>query len=406
MSTASPAERAADQIIDVYPLIGLHRPDIHPRTFGKPAVMLAEASDYLAYSSNDTDGLTQNNQDYVEKVETQISEVRNALSGLQPYQEIVLEDYCEGSVPPLLARQKNKTILSWVSWLGVEASDKQLINFLQWHIDTLAAQQHSPEVQRNIDKNREIYKLKVFDAIREGWLDEYAFEAVRKVDDVRVYIGDVFDTLMEERGGYHTYGTKEIVIAGSKIPNVSRIVNWADVAEALKIIQTHEYNHAVLGRLGGTWMNEALTEHIAQSLHFGHPEVIKPVERLRKTGIYGSYVSRRDLLSTILERGNEVIPIELLTKAYSSTNDFFGYNSNAIGKAIDRAWGQYAVGGDDAVKYINRYVGRLEVKYEHSGYTKMQAQEMAALDVSRDLWQQPELVFKPVPMPIKGTLSS
>ena len=274
---------------------------------------------------------------------------------------------------------------SWGSWLGEKASDEQLTNFLQWHNNILAEQNDDPEFAELVERERAAYKLAIRRGIDEGWLHEDAKAAIEAVDNVRVLIGDAFDTIIAGRGGYHRTGSDYVVIAqGSGTNSASRRNElFFNVEHAL----LHEWNHAVLGDLGDTWLNEALTEHIARSIKFGKPDVVQPAAREDATGI-GSYKARRMLLDTVLTKGSRRVPVALATNLYSRDDSGKEREDGEFYRVLRESWGKESV-----MSKVSRHVARLQKMYIERGKSPMKAQELAARKARLDLLIKPDVVF-------------
>ena len=204
---------------------------------------------------------------------------------------------------------------SWTEWLANSATDEQLTNFLQWHVNTIAEQNRSrnPAIAEAIKHKRQQYKQAVAQGITDGWLSKDAQKAIAEVDGIDVYMGDHFDTVVREMGGYHIDG-KDFVVVGQGTGK-TKAARTRSAVHHINITASHEWNHAVLGLFGAEWINEATTEHIAESLDYGEPEIVDP--ELRPHG-RGSYIPERTLLNTLLKDGKQEVPVAALTRAYSA----------------------------------------------------------------------------------------
>lgn len=375
-----------------------------------------------------------------EEVGKQLSGIRQRLLGLEPKQRDVLEDYCQSSVPDFLldvkdhvagndrnvswigwlgrrARSKKASAkTSWADWLGEGASDEQLLNFLQWHVAAIEKHQTDPEVQAEIEAQRSAYKSGVVKAVEEGWLHEDAMAAVKKVDGIAVYTGDIFDTLLQEMGGYHTRGTDYVIVAAPD--DLSEDDDMDTKVWNMRRAAKHELNHALLGLFEWRWVDEAMTEHIAQALDNGEPEILAPAKR---TADWRIYENERALMAAVLSEGSETIPVSLATQAYSETDSLkipdtpFATNTSGenasvsfrlkvngqqkrdmLMRRIDRSWhAKLGIEGPSisVIDRLNAHVIRLEHYYGIEGMTTMEARSRAAATALSDLLQQPEVIF-------------
>lgn len=209
-------------------------------------------------------------------------------------------------------------------------------------------------------------------------------EQIKDVDKVQVYVGDMFDTLITGQGGYHRTGSNYIVVAqGAGWDKEAQV---AELTENLRFALMHEWNHAVLGEFGETWIEEALTEHIARSLQFGQHDVVSPGKR--KDGGPNSYIDERELLDTILNAGAEQISVDNATRLYSSNNSGKEWKPSALLEKLDKSWGV-----TNLIQEVSLHVRQLESKYINAGLGPFEASATAAREARSDLLQQPEVVF-------------
>lgn len=201
---------------------------------------------------------------------------------LDMYSELGLSLYCNLEAPKFFTEIKRQEApeSSWRTWLSDGASDEHLTNFLQWHVDAMERKNADPERQRKYELSRKSYKAMLSKGIEEGWLSPDAEEAIQKVDDIKIYQGDIFDTFLRGTDGYHRSSGGYIVVTGFD-----------------QGIVDHEENHAVLGSLSSRWRKEAATEHIVQAGRHGQPDVMDPAKRSNDSE---SYAEERGLYSDFL----------------------------------------------------------------------------------------------------------
>lgn len=400
---------------------------VHPSTLGYMAVLrvrFADAFDGLAYSLQDdvreaeqiksqrdkplfqnkflvkidnllATGMSQQEAQFVDRVEEievtpedymiaaqklrqeaapEVAKIRDYLSKFSEDGEVIFNSYCSYSVPndhPLkVSRPANK---SWHEWFTDQEDDTPLLSFLDWHVGHIEQQQANVDVRAAVEVQKELYKLEVAAAIEEGWLHPDAKDAIKKVDDVNVYIGDLFDTLLQERGGYHQPGTNDVVIAAPYNPNLGENED-AGIFFNIEHAGRHEFNHAVLGTLGGRgWLDEALTEHIAVALKEGKSEILDPDQREVKNDVY---CAERRLLNAVLNTGAEIIPVSLATRAYS-TGESVPQDIELFSEAIIRAWPDLSTTTITPIQRIKSYIGKYRATYMSAGWSYREAEKEA-----------------------------
>ncbi len=362
------------------------KPDsAHPNTLGFTVVRLAAE--------------TLPPEEHKETADKELKNVRTRLSGLTPENQDLLENYCARIVPWGLKKDRGKhgQNSNWTTWLGTKANDGELTKFLRWHVEKIESQQAEPAAQTAIEIERLEYKAGIKKGVKDGWLHDDALGAVDKVDGIAVYVGDIFDMVMQERGGYHVRGSNHIVVGGANTFSPLKRAYRQSVKRGIKWATKHEFNHAVLGSLGQPWMDEALTEHIAQVIDNGDPEQMYPDRREHNRSMY---TARRTLLADVLTKGRQEIPASLATRAYSETRDLQSPTRDAFLDAIEASWGHHKKRThESSLTLINRHVSRLEKEYKAQGKTTIQAQDLAAAHASRDLLDNPQYIFAAEPYP-------
>lgn len=354
-------------------------PDIHAATLGYRAVALSRRT----YDTGTPEGTS---HEFI----NELDKTRLKLSQLDERQQDLLSKYCSDAASKILHKihpdKKQNDSINWGEWLANDANDNQLSAFLEWHVSKIEKHQTSTMIQSEIARQKADYKTNLRDAIDDGWLDEQAAQAIDKVDDIQVYIGDIFDTLMQERGGYHVPGTKFIVIGASSEPKKLNVIT---AQGQLWRVTKHELNHAVLGHLPYRWLNEAATEHIALSMKGGLPDVIDPYERQKQDHMLGIYIEERELVAHLLTKGRHEIPASLLTKTYSR-----GPSTYTLELALEEAWPEHASRrGPTILGRINTHIVGLQMKYEASGMTVTEAQQKSVSKTLEHFKTKPQIIF-------------
>lgn len=356
-------------------------PEVHATTLGRFVV-----AGLLAMESGDL-----NVADQKTEIAYRIDSSRRHLSGLGLDDEDsqLFDKICAESVPEALqaAKAAEAAGSSWQQWLAEIAGDDQLLEYLKWHVSSIEQQQSNPNIRSEIAVQKSRYKENLARGLEEGWLHPAAAEASGRTDGIDVYIGDVFSTALENTLGYCMRGSDEVIIAGAtSIPTPG---SYAGVRSTIRQIGQHEFNHAVLGRLGVRWLNEAVTEHIAQVLQYGDLEKVDPGKRFNYTP--RRYEGERQLLDYLLREGHEAIPVELATLAYSEHHSDSREAFTEFKETFNRSWNHMTPDGDQALGQISMYIGSLENRYQVRGVKK--AAERAMETVRHDLHYQPEAVF-------------
>jgi hypothetical protein len=318
---------------------------------------------------------------------------RTRLLKLSDEQSDVFDRICENSVTSVLQERKAGAAedSSWKTWLGRIAGDAQLLEYLVWHVGSIEDQQNDPAVREEVASQKAMYKQNLRRGMAEGWLHPAASAAIDKLDGVKIYIGDVFGTALEETLAYCTRGNGEIVFGCSTSIPTPPVYDGA----RLRVRQTaqHEFNHAVLGWLGVRWLNEAVTEHIAQVLqHDDRLERVDPDKRLNY--MPPIYPWERRLLDHMLNAGSEPVPVELATLAYSEEPTGERRTLKIFGDAVNRSWAHAVPAGEQALGRLDLYVSRVERRHMLAGSTYQQAKRQAMVDVFRDIKADPEAVFR------------
>jgi hypothetical protein len=244
---------------------------------------------------------------------------------------------------------KSKAEFSWTDWVtdpGVytevkdastsssEVKDQQLLNFLQWHLDTTLHKQYDPEFLQEVENQKAIYSYGVLRGVKEKWLDPSAVTRLSEIDDVKIYAGDYLQT--ENRGvdGF-------ALISGGTI-----VLSQNSIVDKTKDALVHELNHASLGRLDEYWLNEAVTEHInlvfAGKVTDGLPNTYSVVDPEQRPGTYEGF---RKLLAILIgqdENGVDAkVDIKNLLLAYSADTDEKRQHYMALfDKDVDTYWGK------------------------------------------------------------------
>jgi hypothetical protein len=197
--------------------------------------------------------------------------------------------------------------LSWTEWLAHKADDRQLLNFLQWHTFEHENRGNSPEHAQEVARQKSEFAGRVQLLKDAGILHEGSLPDAAALERVKIVTKDIFHSHMFGDGHASDPETGAIELVEGYKP----VVMW------------HELSHSVLGRLSEDgfdpkqWLNEAVTEHIAQVLDKGNPEEVHPDSR----GDDGAYIVERKILAAILNGGLVRISPNHLTRLYSAPTE-------------------------------------------------------------------------------------
>lgn len=320
-------------------------------------------------------------------------EARSKMMRLTEVQREMLDGYMDRFASPFLRNVKiaeKGDGVPWATWLAGSASDEELVNVLQWHVDTLARQQTSPEIQEIIAETEVKYIRRVEEGVAQGWIGKHAKVAIKKIAKMQVYVGDIFDTVLCGWGGYHVPGTNDVVIAQGHGTDIEHQIG--SFRKSIFHAMFHEIDHTILENdeteadkpLRSRWIMEALTEHIALALKYGHPEAITTVGR---EGKVGAYVYERNLLADFLSYGKIPVNPALATKAYSGDEQ----DKARFYEALDKAW------GPGALQAMNERINIYEKQFLADGQTARFAQIKAVEYTHADLLKHPEKIFHTLP---------
>lgn len=316
-------------------------------------------------------------------IKSGLSTMRTRLAEIEPYHDETIDVFCDNSAPEqlLLSKQEfdknNPEPQTWRNWLGKQATGNQLISFAHMNVGNIVRLQDDPEVVDGVENQKREYKEKVNAAVVSGWLHPDAAQSIQRIDDIKVYIGDIFDTYCADRGGYYTRGSSYVVIAGEQ----SNASHTQGTLRNIRRAAKHEFNHAVLGRFEeDRWLNEAVTEHIAQSLKHGQEKQLDPFARKSDDRIYQH---ERVLLRDLLKNGHTPIPVGMATRAYSGKQS--SNEKEAFFDAIEESWQHTLPEGQTIMRALRAFIAEREKENKANGERSVTAQSLAVLDAQAAL---------------------
>jgi hypothetical protein len=240
----------------------LEVPKVYSSTFGRSAVIAANADKAIDKDTNNKDRIVLKGE-WIEiqagevppevpgdilvgtlalrSLSSELKRARRHLSKLDEEQRETLDEYCYRYVPQQIRQSRKSTSKArWSDWLAKGADNNQLLDFLEWNVAEVEDEQSDPELEQELQNEREEYKNAVLQGINDGWLHTDAYQALMKVDDVNIYVGDLFNTVLNNMRGYHDQRYGHVVIASRKVAQLDSSESYVPV------IAKHELNHAVL----------------------------------------------------------------------------------------------------------------------------------------------------------------
>lgn len=193
--------------------------------------------------------------------------------------------------PPMKDSQGKDVLDHDPSNMLAHAPEPTLLNFLQWHVSQMEEINRHPAVVERLQSDR----VRTMESIVRIFGNKpFGQEAIAKldlIDSQQIVIGDIFETKLRHTYGHYT-PTQEMLVLEEHYEDVTF---------------DHEIFH-VMGHLGDTDTDEAMTEHLALVMENGYLYIVDPAERLDE----GVYNGQRSLLSSRLTAG---IGDNLLPKA-------------------------------------------------------------------------------------------
>lgn len=251
-----------------------------------------------------------------------------------------------------------------------EHGDERLLNFLKHHVNKVEKEQDKPELNNELMREKREWLHGVDKGVEEGWLHPSADRVYKGMQSLVTRFADHFDLETKDRGGYSLRSRKYIVLG--------RDVN--SIRHAAK----HEMNHALLGRLPDMWLDEAITEHIAQVID-GERSVDdlshKPDQNSDHT-----YRSPRDVLLSLLELSDGNLKVSDITRIYSDESA----PANAVNELFSNTFGEPNI---DAIALLSNHIKVLSDTLKNKGYSDMNAFNEACRIANSDLRQQPHVIL-------------
>ena len=212
-------------------------------------------------------------------------------------------------------------------------NDDVFQNFLQWHNHNLVHKQR--EFNERVPELKKSYADKLKSAVQRGWIPMSVLSKLNRLESVDVHIDDGMRTAVKRVGGLAvSFAESEqhiVTLSPDELDDPSRTLSH----EFTHILDGHESNHRLNkgkryrqrrthglqrifggGRMSAS-LNEAVTEHFADSLEHGQLQVTNPNSKVRKEA---SYEDERYLLHVLCRSGNRKIDIRVFLAAFFEDN--------------------------------------------------------------------------------------
>ena len=322
-----------------------------------------------------------------EQLMDSIGEVRGRVAALTTYSKEVLDKYLSGyftNVNPTATGHRN--LADWFADAEHGASSRAILTFLDEHRQEVALQTQRPEAQVAIASAKESRCRKELEGVRQRWISPRAIKTQAEVGNTEIVVGDIFDTTLADRDGYHYMGSNWIVVAqgGRTLKDRQEFMLHKIDGESFD----HEMNHRRFGsklRLA-RFREEALAEHEALTFQVEGRgvKIMHPTKREKAGFARGAYLSCRALLAA--ENGAGRFPIDTRTAILAHTSgseespEFQHYDY-----LLDQAWGMkgFRKWVDASVSYHQSEIEKRIQGISHDMAMKIAASEVEKILVER-----------------------
>lgn len=282
---------------------------------------------------------------------------------LPPYLRHQFLEASKGVMGSSLVVSGETDTADWLLASGTEQDDARFINFLQHYVHRREEAQSDELLKTQLELKKADWLTSLEHGVRSGWfqltpdqLEEYD----EKIKGLRVVYADRHDLDHQGRGGYAFLGDGYVVLP----------LNYMDVNRVVK----HEINHAVLGYFKPVWLNEAVTEHIAQVFD-GHREMedidIGAHEHHRLQGHDRTYSYSRSLLYSLIGASKGQLKMTDFTLAYVD-------NLRGGEEKLEEALRQRikTIFNEDMIQTITSYYDEAIKNQEKQGYKNIDGQSV------------------------------
>lgn len=265
---------------------------------------------------------------------------------LDPDQQQLMEPYLRDRARDVLGsrhtrfehpKQQEQT---WADWLGRDATPAELSDFVGAHMRQLHQANRNTNIQQELSGLKRGYADFLVAGVDGGAFAERARHVSGFIPDVRVMFGDVWDTYLQGKSGYHKHGSPDVVIQQPQVAGTNKVTpSWQVERRPLVI---HELGHVHFGEWMSPWANEAIDQYVTLQAYHGNSTTRGKMENFRpqpnRSSIDDVYFGGRQLLHLALRGADPA----LLTRAWSSTGPD-SPESHELYNELDKRWDtQYA----------------------------------------------------------------
>ena len=227
-----------------------------------------------------------------------------------------------------------------------KVSDETLLNVLQWHNHRIVSEQRAPVESGEWSFAKGYFKDLLGRGVRDGWLPRGTLSTNRmlRIDNTQLRIDDGLGTIAKKEVGSSavmndhdiwitlpTHRWEGRVYHPSTVTHeFTHIVAGKDVSPLMRRITKNGLYRTGLYRMfkpedkgAGRVLNEAIVEHIAETMHQGSPDVTNPDVK------YGTYAAYRSLLDALCNGGEKPIDVRLFINAYFEDTKVFSRRHNS-----------------------------------------------------------------------------
>jgi hypothetical protein len=263
----------------------------------------------------------------------------------------------------------------WVDWIPT-ASLPEVLAFIDAHATILEGQAQSPEVAETFAEELNGYITTAESWIPMGRFTPETAENLKRLHKVKLVIGDLWDTHLQQVQAYHNLGTGVMVIGQGIVQADESPVEQIVAMERLTV--KHESDHGVNGAHMPASIYEAMATHIPAAMDHGEFEIFDPDLRTHQDHRYSGF---RKLVHSLSYDGDEMIEPERWTLAHSSSGrDSAEYRY--LDDKIVQNWG-FTLAYIDGKVF--EYQKRLLDKYQDDPRPFAVVQSLACRLVMRDL---------------------
>lgn len=268
------------------------------------------------------------------------------------------------------SEQESGSRHTWTEWLATNATDDQIVNFLQWHSNRHETIANGPEFHAWVEQGKTEFINRTNLLVDSGLLHSDVLDvAPQRVAEVKVTSTDIFHSYMIGQIGFSSEDGKEIEIVESS----GEEVLW------------HEMKHIALERpndplINDEWAREANAEHIAQVMIHGGEQIINP--DFRSSDEVSTYHDNRRLLARLMDG----IDIGLVTRYYSAQSD--EAMSQTQDELYSALYGKFGTG--DIIHKIGEFIDQNSI-IEEDGIKYIDEDKLQA--VMKSLIDNPSIAF-------------